>query len=206
MNFFYIKCHYETSHQSFAEKFPVSSELRKSKIDNLQIKYKSVTNILNHAMTKQQKCAQTSLNISWMFAKHIKPFTDANLVKECILQSVNVLFENKKEIIETFNHIPKSKSTYTRNTEVLANGNHKLLKQDLSTADFYSLALDKSCDITDTARLIIYVRYLNNTSGKFYEELLTIYVICSIKKLYKSIIFNSNDSIMIYRLILIEKM
>lgn len=35
MKVFNIKRHYETSHKSFAEKFPVSSELRKSKIDNL---------------------------------------------------------------------------------------------------------------------------------------------------------------------------
>jgi len=174
MKVFNIKRHYETSHKSFAEKFPVSSELRKLKIDNLRMKYKSATNILNHAMTEQQKCAQASLNISWTLAKHMKPFTDANIVKECILQSANILFENKKEIIETMSHIPISTSTHTRNTEVLANDNHKLLKQDLSIADFYSLALDESCDITDTAQLIIYVRYLNNTNGKFYEELLTL--------------------------------
>lgn len=59
------------------------------------MKYKSATNILNHVMTEQQKCAQASLNISWMFAKHMKPFTDAEIVKECILQSANILFENK---------------------------------------------------------------------------------------------------------------
>jgi len=48
------------------------------------------------------------------------------------------------------------------------------LKQDLSTADFYSIALDESCDITDTSQLIIHMRYLSNINGKFYENLLTI--------------------------------
>lgn len=48
------------------------------------------------------------------------------------------------------------------------------MKQDLSTADFYSIALDESCDITDTSQLIIHMRYLSNINGKFYENLLTI--------------------------------
>lgn len=61
-----------------------------------------------------------------------------------------------------------------RNTEVLAKVNHNQLKQDLSTIDFYSLALDESCDITDTSQLIIHVRCLNNISGKFYKEFLTL--------------------------------
>lgn len=73
-----------------------------------------------------------------------------------MIQSVNALFPNKKEIIETFRHILISTSTNTRNIEVMAKENHKLLKQDLSTADLYSLALDESCDITDTAQFIIH--------------------------------------------------
>ncbi|KNE86563.1 hypothetical protein PSTG_20075 [Puccinia striiformis f. sp. tritici PST-78] len=81
-------------------------------------------------MTEQQKCAQASLQISWILGKHMKPFTDADIVKES--------------------------STNTRNTEVLAKDNHNQLKQDLSTADFYSIALDESCDITDTSQLIIH--------------------------------------------------
>jgi hypothetical protein len=88
------------------------------------MKYKSATQILSHAMTEQQKFAQVSLQISWILGKHMKPFTDADIVKECMLQSVNILFENKKEIVETFRHIPISASTNTRNTEVLAKDNH----------------------------------------------------------------------------------
>lgn len=102
-------------------------------------------------MTEQQKCAQASSKISWILGKHMKSFTDADIVKECMLQSINILFENKKEIIETFRHIPISASTNTRDTEVLAKDNHNQLKQDLSTADFYSIALDESCDTTDTS-------------------------------------------------------
>jgi len=83
---------------------------------------------------------------------------------------VNVLFKNKKDIIESFRHIPISKSTNTKNTVVLIKDNHKLLKQDLYTVDFYNLVLEESCIITDKAQLTIHVRYINKISGKFYEE------------------------------------
>lgn len=48
-------------------------------------------------------------------------------------------------------------STKTRNTEMLAKNNHKLLKQDQYRANFYYLALDESCD---TTQIIIHVRTL----------------------------------------------
>lgn len=83
----------------------------------------------------------------------MKPFTYADIVKKCMLNAVNVLFENKKDIIESFRHIPISISTNTMNTVVLAEDNHKLLKQDVSTTDFYYLALDESCNITDITLL-----------------------------------------------------
>jgi len=67
---FNVKHHYETSHKSFADKFPVDSEFRKLK---LLMKYKSAIQILGcffSALTEQQKYAQASLHVSWTLAKH----------------------------------------------------------------------------------------------------------------------------------------
>ncbi|XP_025420706.1 zinc finger BED domain-containing protein 5-like [Sipha flava] len=140
----------------------------------------------------------------------MKPFTDADIVKECMLQSVNVLFENKKEIVETFRHIPISASTNTRNTEVLAKDNHNQLKQDPSTADFYSIALDESCDITNISQLIIYVRYLSNISGTFYKELLTLLLLSGTSKgndLYNTVVlYFETENLNLKKLSLLQPM
>jgi hypothetical protein len=119
----------------------------------------------------------------------MQPFTNADIVKEYMLQFANTLFENKKETIETFNHILISLSTKTKNTEVFISDNQKLLKQELCTAGFCSSALDESCDITDTAQLIIYVKYLKNTTEKFYEDFLTLLLLLgtTINKIMKSV-------------------
>lgn len=91
-------------------------------------------------MTEQQKCGETSVHTSWILAKYMKLFIDADTLKLCMLQLVNVLFGNKNEVIKSFRHIPISTSINMRNIERMAKDNYDLLKQDFSTADFYSLA------------------------------------------------------------------
>ncbi|XP_072395310.1 zinc finger MYM-type protein 6-like [Diabrotica undecimpunctata] len=103
----------------------------------------------------------------------MKPFSDTAIVEECFLEAGNSLFENKKHVVDTIQRIPISTTSSTRNTQVLADETHKT-KQILAVNKYFALALDESCDITDTAQLVIFVRYLDRTSKEFVEELLTI--------------------------------
>ncbi|CAH2101307.1 unnamed protein product [Euphydryas editha] len=102
--------------------------------------------IISRSMTEQEKCGEASLRISWTLAKHMKPFTDADVVKECFLEAGNALFENKKHVVEPIRQIPSSASTSTRNTHVLAKENHCDLKRQLNNANYYALAMDESYD------------------------------------------------------------
>ncbi|XP_060845753.1 general transcription factor II-I repeat domain-containing protein 2A-like [Rhopalosiphum padi] len=169
-----LKRHYETKHKSFSEKYQVGSNLRKSKIESLYLSYSTSTQIINKAMSEQEKCTEASMRISWILAKHMKPFTDADVIKECMIEAGNALFDSKNDIMETIRNIPLSTSSNTRNTELLAKENHSNLIQSLSATGYYALAMDESCDKTDTAQLCIFVRYFDNTSEQFVEEILTI--------------------------------
>ncbi|XP_060846419.1 general transcription factor II-I repeat domain-containing protein 2-like [Rhopalosiphum padi] len=169
-----LKRHYETKHKSFSEKYQVGSNLRKSKIESLYLSYSTSTQIIDKAMSEQEKCTEASMRISWILAKHMKPFTDADIIKECMIEAGNALFDSKNDIMETIRNIPLSTSSNTRNTELLAKENHSNLIQSLSATGYYVLAMDESCDKTDTAQLCIFVRYFDNTSEQFVEEILTI--------------------------------
>jgi len=63
-----LKRHYETKHKSFSEKYQVGSNLRKSKIESLYLSYSTSTQIINKAMSEQEKCTEASMRISWILA------------------------------------------------------------------------------------------------------------------------------------------
>jgi len=169
-----MKRHYQTKHQPFSVKYQVGSNLRKSKIASLSSGYSKSIYVINKTMTEQEKCTEASMRISWILAKHMKPFTDADIFKECMIEAANTLFDKENDIKQTFHRIPLSATTNTRNTEILAKENHCNLIRALSVTGYYALAIDESCDISDTAQLCIYVRYLDNTSEQFVEEILTL--------------------------------
>jgi len=54
-------------------------------------------------MSEQEKCTEASMRISWILAKHMKPFTVADIIKECMVKAGNALFDSKNDIMETIN-------------------------------------------------------------------------------------------------------
>lgn len=139
-----MKRHYETKHKSFSEKYQVGSNLRKSKTESLYLSYSTSTQILNKAMSEQEKCTEAFMRILWILAKHMKPFTDADIIKECMVEAGIALFDSKNDIMETIRNIPLSTSSNTRNT---AKENHSKIIQFLSASGYYALAIGESCDI-----------------------------------------------------------
>uniref|UniRef100_A0A674NJF1 HAT C-terminal dimerisation domain-containing protein n=1 Tax=Takifugu rubripes TaxID=31033 RepID=A0A674NJF1_TAKRU len=70
---------------------------------------------------------------------------------------------------EAFEQIPLCRRTVTRRIEDIA-GNLKLqLQREVASFDFFSLAVDKSCDVQDTAQFLVFVRGI--TDFKITEEL-----------------------------------
>ena len=59
-----MKRHYETKHKSFSEKYQVESNIRKSKTESLYLSYTTSTQIVNRAMSEQEKCTEAPMRIS----------------------------------------------------------------------------------------------------------------------------------------------
>lgn len=104
----------------------------------------------------------------------MKSFADADIIKECMVEAGNVLFNSKNDIMEIIRKIPLPMSSNIPSTELLVKENHSNLIQSLSAIGYYVLAMDESCNNTDKAQLCIFVRYFDNTSKQFVEEILTI--------------------------------
>ena len=109
-----------------------------------------------------------SFSIGETIAKKGKPCSDGQLVKDCLQIFTDVVFPDKKSFVENV-----SLSHQTRKVDDTAANIENTLVRRLSGCEFYSLALDESTDISDTAQLAIFVRRVAITFDVV-EELLDI--------------------------------
>lgn len=169
-----LKRHYETVHQQFHKNFPLRSEARKEKLQTYLASYKKSTSILIRSMSEQEKSADAALRVCWTLNKHQKPFSDSEIVKECMLGVAAALFEDKKDVVTAIQRIPLSAKSNTKRTEILAADNKRSLLELLQKAPCYAIAIDESCDIVDEEQMSIFVRFFDVESKEFREELLAV--------------------------------
>ena len=132
--------------------------------------------ILANTMTAQEKATACSVRIAWVLGNHKKPFSDAEIVGECMVQMAETLFDGKQrdEIITKIKQIPLSDSSAMRRTELLDEDLLWQLDQGLhlANATCISLAIDESTDMIDNAQLLIFVRYYDGNRKEFMQDLL----------------------------------
>jgi hypothetical protein len=109
-----LKRHYDSKHAARYDREYPKGSLRNEKIASLQNSHEKSNIIMKRALTEQEKCAETSLRISWIMAKNMVPYSHSEIIKSCLLEAANTLFENEKEVSETFKKIPLSRNTVTR--------------------------------------------------------------------------------------------
>ncbi|KAI3377191.1 hypothetical protein L3Q82_009102 [Scortum barcoo] len=121
--------------------------------------------------TKENTAAvEASYMVSEMIAKAGKPFTEGEFVKKCILQAASIVCPEKKG---QFSNISLSANTVAERISDLSSNIYHQLCEKAKCFDAYSVALDESTDITDTAQLTIYVRGVDS-NFEVTEELLTV--------------------------------
>lgn len=84
--------HYTSKHNSFTEDFPLESNERKNKVAALKSAIRRQQNIMTTAVGQNEAVTKASYQVCYMLAKRMKPFTDAELIKECMLTVSQTLF------------------------------------------------------------------------------------------------------------------
>ena len=107
-------------------------------------------------VTEQERATIASYKICWILAKKMKPYSDAEIVKTCMVEAMEALIPDKtkaEKLVSTINSIPLSNDTATSRCEKAADAVVEMLKERLKEAEYYSLAIDESTDQTDDAQL-----------------------------------------------------
>ncbi|KAK7925082.1 hypothetical protein WMY93_007392 [Mugilogobius chulae] len=171
-----LRRHHETNHQTFKDSYPPKSALRQRKIAELKQALKAQQLCFTRPSSDMTALTEASFRVSHLLAQHKKPFTDGALIKEALLTTTDTLFshfKNKNDIRNTLRSLPLGTTTVTRRIESLSKDVDHQVQKDLSNCEYFSLQLDESVDIVDTAQLVVFVRMaFSDSSTK--EDFLTL--------------------------------
>lgn len=128
---------------------------REDQVRSLENALKSQQLTLRRPQLDSEKCVKVSYVISEKIAKYSKSFGEGEFVKECLLAAVETLCPQE---IDKFKQVSLSRNTVTRRIEEIGEDIEKKLKTVAESFSYYSLALDESTDLSDTAQLSIFIR------------------------------------------------
>ena len=186
-----VKRHYETKHKSLLSQTrgkqkdyiakAMNNKPTKQPVEVINTTKQSVPDSTNLTSTQiKTKSVANSSNLtiasyitSSVIAKHGKPFSHGEYIKEAWLQSSPFLFqdfENREEIIQRIKDMPIARNTVKE--RILKMGENVTYQQkiDIKSSSLVSLCVDQSTDITGSARLAVFIRYLKKNEIR--EELI----------------------------------
>ncbi|KAM8967123.1 general transcription factor II-I repeat domain-containing protein 2-like [Pelodytes ibericus] len=152
-----LRRHYDTQHK---DKYDcLVGEVRKDKI----LKLKNTLTTQQNTFVKQKQLNISSLRASFQVAKLIartgRPFVEGEFVKECLLSVAKEMCPEKADLFST---VSLSAPTITRRIEEMGDNLHQHLQNSTKKLSYFSLALDESNDVRDSAQLLIFIRGTND--------------------------------------------
>ncbi|GFY06017.1 general transcription factor II-I repeat domain-containing protein 2 [Trichonephila clavipes] len=109
-----------------------------------------------------------SFRVSHIIAKNMKPFTDGTYIKYCLIAVVEEICSEKLDLLT---QISLSRQTVERRIESISREICASINTNTTSFVYFSLALDDTSDIKDTAQLAIFIRDVDSQMN-ITEELL----------------------------------
>jgi len=148
-----LRRHYESRHKDKYDN--LQGQMRADKLSKLKSGLLAQQNTFVRQAQLNQSSVRASFRVAQLIASSGKPFTDGEFVKKCLNAVAEEVCPEKKDV---FNAVSLSASTITRRIEEIGGNVYAQLQQKTKEFDFFSLALDESTDVQDTAQLLIFIR------------------------------------------------
>ena len=161
-----IRRHYESLHK---KKYHVyKGKMRQEKVSELKSSLVKQKNYFTDINKASEASVKASFAISEMIAKSSRPFVEGKFIKQCMLKACEILCPEKSRCFED---ISLSANTVARRVTELAADSYQQLSSIGKKFEAFSLALDKSTDISDTAMCAVFVHGVDKNLN-ITEELL----------------------------------
>ena len=151
-----MKRHYDSRHNNYND---YSGQCRLDKIAKLKSTLMALSSFFANKVTETEKIVQASYAICEHLAKQMKPFTDGELIKQCMLIGAQYTCPEQRS---TFSKISLSRTTVADHISELAADIKEQSKECSEHFDYFSIAVDESTDASNTAQLAIFVRGINS--------------------------------------------
>ena len=147
-----VSRHYATKHAGYGSTLSAAEwQTRATELDRKLVKQQ---NVFLKTKVAQKAATHASFLVAHIIAKHSKSFSDGEFVKKCTLYVTDqVCPEQKKK----FEEVSLSRRTVVRRIEAIGEDLTSQPKGHVPSFQLFSLALDESTDIDDTAQLLIFV-------------------------------------------------
>jgi len=169
-----LEKHFNTMHGKYESNYPLNSTARTQKLQELKSGLIAQRNIFLKPRNQSRSATIASFIVSHKIAVKCKPFSDGEFIKSVLEEIADPLFENFKnrgEIKKAILDLQLSRNTVMRRIEKSSQNVTEQLKIDIDRCVTFSLQIDESTDVSDTAQLIVFIRMLlNDFTSK--EELL----------------------------------
>ena len=131
-----------------------SADSEKIKVSLLKSKLANQHSLMAKPTADTKNTARASFHDSNLLAKKSRPFSDGELVKECM----DILVENiSPEKSSQFANISLSRQTVVRRIHEMSENISNSLRSRIASFQSFSLLLDESTDTRDTAQLAVII-------------------------------------------------
>jgi len=152
-----LKRHYLQKHATKMDSY--QGFFRKQKILELKTCLSSQQLNIKKATSESLTVTKASYVVSSLIAKKSKPFIDGEFIKECLESVADIMCPDKKK---DFSKISLSHQTISRRIDDIGKSIENKLEEKVRSFKYYSLAIDESTDVMDTAQVAIFIRGIDN--------------------------------------------
>ncbi|GAA6217531.1 general transcription factor II-I repeat domain-containing protein 2-like, partial [Lates japonicus] len=165
---FNLRRHYETKHQDNLK--DLNAEQKIKKVEELKKNLTFQQTFFTHAKSQSEAAVKASFIVAEEIAKSARPFTEGEFLKSCMIKVCDVLCPDKKQMLA---NVSLRRNTVADPICEMATDLRTQLSERSKDFIAYSLAVDESTDMTDTAQLAIFIHGVDSNL-RVTEEILDI--------------------------------
>ncbi|UYV79300.1 hypothetical protein LAZ67_17002006 [Cordylochernes scorpioides] len=136
-----IKRHYE---QHKSKYYTYEGLMRQEKFKKFKLGMKKQQFMFTKVSQESEAAVHASYVLSEMIAKHSKPFTEGDFIKECLIKAAEIVCPGS---VKTFQAISLSRNTVVERVTDMARNLNDQIKEKSSCFEAFSIACDEKLDV-----------------------------------------------------------